>query len=130
MAVAPDWLRDHVAELAVDGFVPPRSRCWGPAAMATLVPDDEIRRRIEAELPWLPLDYFDEHVEVPPDWPAAVAAYLQLSEPLAAAATAAAAHGWTVVRLTAGHLHLVVDPGEVAHQIVQLAASASRASAP
>jgi pimeloyl-ACP methyl ester carboxylesterase len=118
--VVPQWLRRRLDDLAVDGQLPPWSEWWGPEAMATLVPDAKLRATIEAELPRLPLAYFDEKIDVPDNWPSQRGAYLQLSAIFAEDASAAEARGWPVERMTATHLHMVVDPVGVTGRILEL----------
>jgi hypothetical protein len=118
--VMPEWLRENVVRLATGDRLPPWSEWWGPDAMARLVPDPDTRAAITADLPRLPLDYVDEAVEVPA-WPEHAGAYLQLSPLFADTADDAQARGWPVERIDAGHLHLVVDPADVADRIVRLA---------
>jgi hypothetical protein len=103
------------------GRLPPWSRWWGPAAMAELVPDPELRARIEAEQPRLARALYDEAVPVPASWPPARVGYLQLSPAYAAEAAEAAARGWPVRVLPGGHLDLATRPEEVAAEILALA---------
>ena len=66
--LAPRWLREQLEALAVDGLLPPWSDWWGPDAMATLLPDERLRADLTSELPRLPLDYFEQTVDVPDGW--------------------------------------------------------------
>jgi hypothetical protein len=119
-SVPPEFV-GFLVELAGGGDrLPPWSEWWGPEAMAELVPDDVIRRRIESEVPRLPLGYFEERVPVPPAWTARPAAYLRLSAAYAADAAAARDRGWAVDEIDAGHLHLVVDPAGVTDRLLRL----------
>jgi hypothetical protein len=120
--LAPPQLRDLLAGLAVDGVLPPWSSWWGPDALAALVPDDQVRAALEAEMPNLPLDYFDRTVTVPDGWTAGVRnAYLLFSDVYAEEATEAARRGWPVQHLSGTHLHNVTHPASVAAALVSLA---------
>ncbi|MGB6455211.1 MAG: alpha/beta fold hydrolase [Streptosporangiaceae bacterium] len=112
---------------AVDGLLPPWSQWFGPAAMGELVPDAQRRAVITAELPRLPLAYFETTAPVPAGWAAAGGGYILLSaEAYGAQAAAAAARGWPVVRLPGGHLDVATRPEPIAAAIVQIAARLAR----
>jgi hypothetical protein len=108
--------------LAVAGILPSWSEWFGPAAMRELVPDAERRAIIAAELPRLPLSYFEASVPAPVGWAAAGGAYVLLSdEAYGDQAAAAAARGWPVIRLPGGHLDIVTRPEPIAAAIAELA---------
>jgi hypothetical protein len=112
---------------AVDGLLPPWSQWFGPAAMAELVPDAERRAAMAAELPRLPLAYFETTVPVPAGWTAAGGGYVLLSaEAYGAQAARAVARGWPVVRLPGGHLDVATRPEPIAAAIVEIAARLAR----
>ena len=119
--LAPRWLREQLEALAVDGLLPPWSDWWGPDAMATLLPDERLRADLTSELPRLPLDYFEQTVDVPDGWSAGLmCVYLWFSEGYAEEAAEAEAHGWRVGHLPGGHLHAVTSPAEVAEELLSL----------
>lgn len=106
--------------LAADGMLPKWSEWFGPDAMTELVPDAAKRAIIAAELPELPLSYFETTVPVPPGWTAAGGGYVLLSEAYEDAAAEATARGWPVERRLGGHLDLVTRPEETAAAILQV----------
>ena len=87
--------------------------------MAGLVPDAALRRAIVAELPQLPLSYFEQRVPMPDDWARLQCAYLLLSEPYRRDAEEARSRGWLTVELRGGHLDLVTRPREITDSLLQ-----------
>jgi hypothetical protein len=108
--------------MAVDGLLPPWSEWFGPEVMQELVPDAERRAVIAAELPRLPLAYFEARVPAPPGWAAAGGGYILLSaDAYGGQAAAAAARGWPVSELPGGHLDIVTRPDPIAAAIAKIA---------
>ncbi len=78
-AVAP---RDFLATLVgSDGLLPPWTSWWDDADVATLFPTAEVRARIEAEQPRLPLAYYDNLPPTTHGWDRPPCAYLWFGEP-------------------------------------------------
>lgn len=120
--LAPAAMRSQLERMAVFGILPAWSKWWGDDAMDTLVPEPGRRAAMEAELPTLPLDYFDQVVPMPDGWADKVAgSYLWFSDVYEDDATRAADHGWPISRLSGGHLHMAVDPEAVALTLLGLA---------
>lgn len=101
--------------------MPPWSKWWGEDAMHALVPNPQVRQRIEAELPELPLDYFEEAIPVPDAWDSVPVAYIRFSDAYEAEAQEAGRRGYAVEHVPGGHLHAVVEPATVAKRIVEVA---------
>ncbi|HEY6748591.1 MAG TPA: hypothetical protein VI357_23085 [Mycobacteriales bacterium] len=117
-----DRLKSFLAGLPVsEGRLPRWSDWWGPDAMAEVVPDPDLRARIEADQPRLPLAFWDERVPVPASWPPPRVGYLQLSPAYDAEAAGAADQGWPVRTLPGQHLDLATRPADVAAEIMILA---------
>ncbi|MBO0824338.1 MAG: alpha/beta hydrolase [Actinobacteria bacterium] len=116
----PAEILAELRKLAVDGLLPPWSEWFGSDVMRDLVPDAERRAAITAELPRVPLAYFEARVPVPTGWAAACCGYVLLSEAYATAADAAEARGWPVLRRQGGHLDLVTIPDVIAADIVSV----------
>lgn len=108
-----------LTSIASDGRLPPWSSWWGPNAMESLVPDPTMRREISEDMPCLRLDYFRQVVHAVEGWPTKCG-YVRLSELYESSATEAEELGWPVRRLSAGHLHGVVDPASVCECILQV----------
>jgi hypothetical protein len=119
--VVPAEFMDAVRQMAEDGRVPRWSAWFPEGVMRTLVPDDDLRKEVEDELPSLPLAYFEEAVPTPASWAEDRCRYLQFSEAYLPAAADAEAKGWPVVRLAGGHLHMLVDPSAVTEALLYLA---------
>jgi hypothetical protein len=126
-SLMPAEILTELRTKAVDGLLPPWSQWFGPTAMGELVPDAERRAAIAAELPRLPLAYFESTVPGPAGWTAAGGGYILLSaEAYGAQAATAAARGWPVVRLPGGHLDVATKPEPIAAALVQIAAALGR----
>lgn len=121
-AAAPsaDFL-DRLRELAVDGVLPRWSTWWGEGAMARLVLDPDRRAVIEAELPEIPLSFYESEVAIPIGWCERLAGYLLLSEAYRDDARIARGRGWRVAERLAGHLDIVNDAEVIARELVALA---------
>ena len=122
VALAPPEFLDDLRERARGGILPPWHRWFGENALRSLVPDDATRARLEAEMPRLPVSYFEDRPPVPERWDRRRCAYLLLSEePYAAAATDAKARGWATAALPgAHHLSPVTDPQAVTSSLLAL----------
>jgi pimeloyl-ACP methyl ester carboxylesterase len=108
--------------LATDGVLPPWSKWFGEETMRELVPDDRSRAALEAEMPRLPLSYFDAIVPLPAGWEAHPCAYLLLSDdPYGESAAEARDRGWAVVEIPgAGHLAMATEPEAVTDALLDL----------
>ena len=120
---AEDEFRSFLDEMVDDaGMLPPWSQWWGEEALQAMVPDRDRRGIIEADIPRLPMRYYDHIVEVRPNWTRVPSAYLLLSDGYRNAADDAKSRGWPVMELPGGHLHMVVDPSEMAVALLELTA--------
>jgi hypothetical protein len=120
--LAPPALVAQLATLAgCDGLLPPWLDWWPPADIAGLFGSADQQREVAAELPRLPLDYFRGEMPLPPGWDEGLpAAYLAFGETYAVERADAAKRGWPTRTLTGRHLHMLVDPAEVASAMVDL----------
>jgi len=78
---------------------------------------------VSAEVPRLPIAYFEETSPVPPGWDLRPCGYLRFSEAYVAEAEEATRRGWVVEHLPGRHLHQLVDPDAVAERIVAMTGS-------
>jgi pimeloyl-ACP methyl ester carboxylesterase len=116
---APPGLEAQLRALAVDGVLPPYHEWFPPGALAEWVPDPERRRCLIAEIPRMPVAYFDEPAP-PARFPDSVAcAFLRLGAPFDAAADKAQRLGWWVARRDWDHLRMLSDTEAVADLIAQ-----------
>jgi hypothetical protein len=119
--LVPDEFLEFLRGLATRGVLPPWSEWFGPDSMRELIPDEQTREIVNAELPAVPLSYFETRVPVPAGWTSTPCGYVLLSEAYAEQASKAAASGWPAARLPGGHLDLVTRPAAVAEAILSVA---------
>jgi hypothetical protein len=110
---------DQLRGLAIDGVLPRWSTWWGEDVMEMLVPADDRRAALEAELPKIPLAFFESPFDVPEGWCQTRGSFLLLSEPYRDDAKRAHSLGWPTVDRLGGHLDIVNDPDGIAHMIVK-----------
>lgn len=111
----------HAALADDDGLLPVWTAWWGDEDLSGLFPDNRVRAAVEAEQRRLPLSYFAESVAVPAEWPARPGAYLAFGDVYADDLAAARRLGWPTRTLAGEHLHMLVDPAQVAEAIADLA---------
>lgn len=109
-----------------------RAPAWTDELLAALIPDEDRRVALLAEVQPRGLDFFEEPIPAP-SWPPSGrrphCAYLQLSSHYAAVAQEAEALGWPVGRIDAGHFHALVAPEVVGAVVLRLYEESSRRSA-
>jgi pimeloyl-ACP methyl ester carboxylesterase len=110
---APPVLREQLCGLARDGRLPAWHQWFPPEVVTELLPEEGLRRRFIAELPRVPLAYFEERPPVVSGWSAARCGYLQLSGAYDEVADEAEQHGWVVVREPADHLAMLTRPAAI-----------------
>jgi len=119
--LVPDEFLGFLRGLANGGVLPPWSQWFGPDSMRELIPDDRTREIVSAELPAVPLSYFETRVPVPAGWTSTRCGYVLLSEAYAEQASKAAANSWPVARLPGAHLDIVTRPSAIADAILSVA---------
>ena len=107
--------------MAADGQLPKWSDWFGRDAIRVVVPNDEQREAIVAELPQLPLGYFEQSVPMPDAWATYPCAYVLLSEPYRQDAAEARARGWPTIEVRGNHLDIVTRPREVVDALLEAA---------
>jgi len=110
-----------LGKVAEDGLLPRWTEWWPTEDLDDVVPE-EWRPVLEQAQPRLDPAFLLHDPPAPATWRAQPAAYLALGDGYRAEAEAARALGWPVRELAAGHLHLVVDPGQDAEEDDLLAA--------
>jgi pimeloyl-ACP methyl ester carboxylesterase len=116
---APHGLEAQLRGLADNGLLPPWHEWFPPGALAGLVPDPVRRRRLVAEIPRLPLAYFDEPAPPARFAESVACAFLRLGPPFDPAANKAQRLGWWVARRDWDHLRMLSAPDAVADLIAQ-----------
>jgi hypothetical protein len=119
-ATAEPAFVERMRALSTEGLLPPWSQWWGRDIMTDLVPDSALRAEIDAELPRLPIDYYEDPILIPSGWDAARVAYLQFSPAYERQSQEARERGFIVDRLEGGHLHMAVEPQRVADTVRRL----------
>ena len=116
---APPGLEAQMRGLADHGLLPPWHEWFPPGSLEALVPDAARRRRLIAEIPQLPLAYFDEPAP-PAQFAKSVAcAFIRLGPPFDRAADKAERLGWWVARRDWDHLRMISAPEAVADLIAR-----------
>jgi pimeloyl-ACP methyl ester carboxylesterase len=130
LRLAPPQFVDHLRTLETDGVLPRWSRWFGEDAMRELVPDERLGAALEAEMPRLPLAYFEASVPVPEGWDARRCAYLLFTaEPYGGSAADARGRGWPVRAIQGGrHLAMTTEPIAVTEALLDLERALSRAT--
>lgn len=118
--IPPEFYQMLAGKVDGDGLLPPWTQWWDEDSVSELFPDAGTRAEVEREESRLPLSYFAETVPVPSGWAERPAAYLAFGDTYAAERAAAATRGWPVATLVGEHLHMLVEPVEVADAITDL----------
>jgi hypothetical protein len=120
--LVPDQFLGALRTLAHNGVLPKWSEWFGPTAMAQLIPEEDHRAAVVAELLEVPLSFFEATVPLPEGWSSATSgAFVLSSEPYRSDATEAASRGWPAPELPGAHLDIVVHPAEIADALAYLA---------
>jgi Alpha/beta hydrolase family len=114
LLLGPPAFMGQLRAMATDGVLEPWSRWFGADAMRDLVPNERLRADLEAEMPRLPLSYFETTVPVPDDWRnRRPCAYLLLSPtPYGQSAAEGRVSGWPVIEIH-GVQHLAIATNEI-----------------
>jgi pimeloyl-ACP methyl ester carboxylesterase len=127
LPLGPPAFMDQLRALATDGVLAKWSSWFGADAMREMVPDERLRADLEAEMPRLPLSYFETAVPVPENWvKRRPCAYLLLSAPYEASAAEARAYGWPVVEIPGvRHMAIATNAMPVTEALLNLERSLS-----
>jgi hypothetical protein len=113
----PPLLRFLRAKANRDGVLPPWTRWWDETEVTALFPNAEVRQRVEREQPRLPLSYFEQTLPATPGWDTRAGTYLGFGDTYASEQHAPARRGWPVRVLPGQHLHMLIDPDQVARAV-------------
>jgi hypothetical protein len=116
----PDEFLGQLRDLASHGLLPKWSEWFGPDTMRALIPDTELRDTITAELPQLPLSYFEQTIPMPYGWARRPCAYVLLTEPYRHDAEQARARSWPTIEMSGAHLDIVTRPREITDALLQV----------
>jgi pimeloyl-ACP methyl ester carboxylesterase len=120
--LAPPGFMDQLHALATDGVLPRWSTWFGEDAMHELIPDKRLRAALVAEMPRLPLSYFEASVPLREGWDTRPCGYLLFSgESHEQSATEARGRGWPVAEIPrVQHLAPATEPIRVADALLDL----------
>lgn len=121
-AVLPELAVTHLRGIVVDGWLPPWPSWWSPADLYAMLPDADLRRKLVAGCPQLPVGLFSEPMPVGDRVAMGRVRFCRLSSAYDAAADQASRDGWEVARMAAQHLAPFTDPEPVADAIQELIA--------
>jgi hypothetical protein len=107
------------AKADADGILPPWT-AWWEEDISSLFPSAAVREQVEREEPRLPLSYFAGSMTVPSGWDARPGAYLAFGDTYAEEVSDAVARGWPTRSLPGEHLHMLINPAQVADEIAAL----------
>lgn len=114
---------EQLRSMSVDGVLPRWSSWWGAGVMERLVPDQQRRLEVEAELPEVHLAFYETPIKQPDGWCSMTGGFVLLSEGYRRDAALAKSLGWPVVELLGDHLDLVNNPGAVAGALTRMTPS-------
>jgi hypothetical protein len=119
--VGPPPLMAWLRTLATKGRVPPLWDWFGDEVMSELVRDEDLRAKLEAEMPSFPVTYFDSRVEMPDGWGDRPSGYVLLGHDFyGATAENARNRGWPVIDLGGGHFAPATRPAAVTDALLEL----------
>jgi hypothetical protein len=110
-------LLQHLRTIETEGRLPPWSEWFGSVFMEELIPDDYLRNAVVADMPKLPLSYFEGVIPVPTGWARTSCRYVLLSEVYREEVVEATSRGWQVYELLGSHLDILTRPVEIADSL-------------
>jgi hypothetical protein len=116
----PVPLAARLRSMMIDGRLPAWDRWWPQGTLEAMLPNTMMRRGFIAELPSLPLRYFEELAPDAPPLEKFRCAFLQLSSGYDAEALEAQRRGWLSRSLSLHHLAMLTHPGDVADELYRL----------
>ena len=111
----PRWAEEFQEHLEGGGMFP----TWSFDDLQEVIPDEQLRQQMVAEIHPRGLDFFTEPIPVFEGWPDAPCVYIKFSPAYEQAASQARQAGWPTYELEAGHFHMLVDPQAVANLITE-----------
>ena len=117
--VEPDFLKFVRSLPTKDGLLPIWTDWWDGDLLAEAPMSPGLKAAFLAELPRLPLTWFDDSFEMS-NWSCAKRAFIQTSPVFRDEARRAEDRGWPVARLKGTHLHPALAPKETATALVDL----------
>jgi hypothetical protein len=103
-------MAQQLRQLSAEGLLPPWNEWFPPGTLEAILPDADTRSRFIAELPRLPLTFFQEPAPISDGWERVPFGYLRLSQMYDVPADQARELGWPVPRYEGHHLSMLTDP--------------------
>lgn len=119
LATVSEELREQVAGLVHDGRLAPWHTWFPPEVLHRLLPDPDVRARIVAEIPSVPVAYLAEPAPETRLSHGVHCAYVRLSDAYDDEAAEAERRGWWVRRADMDHLAIVTRPERIAALIIE-----------
>jgi hypothetical protein len=110
-----NWAKEFQDYLEGGGLFPK----WTNEDLREILPNDNLREQLVAEIHPRGLDFFKEPIPVFDGWPDAPCAYILFSPPYKRAEIEVRQKGWLTYQLEAGHFHMLIDPGAVTDLIIK-----------
>jgi hypothetical protein len=111
----PEWANQFEVKLRRGAKFP----TWSSEDLREIVPDENLRKQLVAEVHPRGLDFFSEPIPVFDGWPDAPCVYIQFSAPYESPAARARQSGWATYELRTGHFHMLVDPEAITDIIIK-----------
>lgn len=105
----PEWAKGFEESLQSGEQFPK----WSSDDLREIVPDENLRKKLVAEIRPRGLDFFTEPIPVFHGWPDAPCVYIQFSAPYERPAAQGRQAGWQIYKLSVGHFHMLVDASAV-----------------
>jgi pimeloyl-ACP methyl ester carboxylesterase len=115
--VEPDFLKFVHSLPTEEGLLPIWTDWWEGDLLAEAPMTPSLKATFLAELPRLPVSWFEDSFNMP-NWSCAKRAFIQTSPVFRDEATRAEERGWPVIRLKGTHLHPALAPEETAAALV------------
>jgi hypothetical protein len=112
-----DFLEERVDE---HGVLLPWTQWWNDTDLDGLFPSRAVRDRVEAGQPRVPLSYFRESLPAAQGWDDTPNAYLAFGDTYADERRRAERRHWPVRTMPGKHLHMLIEPNEVAAAVTEL----------
>lgn len=121
ISLAPTGRYDFLeARTDEHGVLAPWTQWWNDTDVGELFPSRAVRDRVEAGQPRVPLAYFRGCLPAAPGWDDTPGAYLAFGDTYADERQRAETRHWPVRTLPGRHVHMLMEPEEVAGAVTEL----------
>jgi hypothetical protein len=121
ISLVPTGMYDFLEARADEhGVLPSWTQWWNDTDLDGLFPSRAVRDLVEAGQPRVPLAYFHGSLPTRPGWDNTPSAYLAFGDTYADERLRAERHHWPVRTLPGRHLHMLIEPKEVAAKVTEM----------